>query len=99
MQFSPDSQKLAIAQSDNIVFIYKLGTEWTDRKAIINKFSQSSSVTSLVWPAEHANEVVFGLAEGKVTPLPTRTNNKPFPSKSKIKQALPLAFPHIVRNS
>lgn len=28
MSFSPDSAKLAIAQSDNIVFIYKLGLEW-----------------------------------------------------------------------
>jgi intraflagellar transport protein 172 len=29
MAFSPDSSRLAIAQSDNIVFVYKLGTEWT----------------------------------------------------------------------
>jgi intraflagellar transport protein 172 len=36
--FSPDSQKLAIAQSDNIVFIYKLGPEWGDKKSICNKF-------------------------------------------------------------
>jgi len=36
--FSPDSQKLAIAQSDNIVFIYKLGSEWGDKKSICNKF-------------------------------------------------------------
>lgn len=28
MAWSPDSSKLAIAQSDNIVFIYKLGLEW-----------------------------------------------------------------------
>ena len=28
MAFSPDSSKLAIGQSDNIVFVYKLGLEW-----------------------------------------------------------------------
>ncbi|CAM9498790.1 unnamed protein product, partial [Choristocarpus tenellus] len=28
MHFSPDSTKLAIAQSDNIVFVYKLGLDW-----------------------------------------------------------------------
>lgn len=28
MAFSPDSTMLAIAQTDNIVFVYKLGTEW-----------------------------------------------------------------------
>lgn len=66
LEFSPDSTKLAIAQSDNIVFVYKLGTEWKERKSICNKFPQSSSVTCLCWPSKHPNEVVFGLAEGKV---------------------------------
>src|SRR3546814_11700280 len=28
MVFSPDSTKLAIAQPDNIVFVYKIGLEW-----------------------------------------------------------------------
>eukprot|EP00929_Paragymnodinium_shiwhaense_P046199 TRINITY_DN2351_c0_g1_i1.p1 TRINITY_DN2351_c0_g1~~TRINITY_DN2351_c0_g1_i1.p1 ORF type:complete len:1763 (+),score=565.99 TRINITY_DN2351_c0_g1_i1:153-5441(+) len=64
--FSPDSSKLAVAQSDNIVFVYKLGQEWQDRKSICNKFAQTSSITCLTWPAAHPNEIVFGLAEGKV---------------------------------
>jgi intraflagellar transport protein 172 len=38
MAFSPDSQKLAIAQSDNIVFVYKLGSDWGEKKSICNKF-------------------------------------------------------------
>ena len=45
MAFSPDSTKLAIAQSDNIVFIYKLGLEWGDKKSICNKFHQQASVS------------------------------------------------------
>lgn len=36
--FSPDNQKIAIAQSDNIVFIYKIGAEWGEKKSICNKF-------------------------------------------------------------
>ena len=28
MAFSPDSTKLAVAQSDKIVYIYKLGLDW-----------------------------------------------------------------------
>eukprot|EP00967_Tisochrysis_lutea_P044782 scaffold54325_cov20-Tisochrysis_lutea.AAC.4 len=65
MAFSPDSTRLAIAQSDNIVFVYRLGDSWTDKKSICNKFLQSSSVTCLIWP--HTREdVVFGLADGKV---------------------------------
>ena len=66
MAFSPDNTKLAIAQSDNIVFIYKLGLEWGEKKAICNKFAQNSSITCMTWPLERSNELIFGLAEGKV---------------------------------
>lgn len=66
MAFSPDSTKLAVAQSDGIVFVYKLGLKWGDKKSICNKFPQNSSVTCLVWPNARQNEVVFGLADGKV---------------------------------
>ncbi|CAM9155425.1 unnamed protein product [Chrysoparadoxa australica] len=66
MAFSPDSTRLAIAQSDCIVFVYKLGLEWGEKKSICNKFPQSSPVTSLTWPLSHPNELVYGLAEGKV---------------------------------
>lgn len=66
MEFSPDSLKIALAQSDNIVFIYKIGSEWGEKKSICNKFPASSSVTCMTWPKERPNEVIFGLAEGKV---------------------------------
>ena len=66
MSFSPDSEKLAIAQSDNVVYVYKLGHEWKERKSICNKFIVSSSVTCLSWPVERPNELFFGLAEGKM---------------------------------
>ncbi|KAJ3607079.1 hypothetical protein NHX12_026594 [Muraenolepis orangiensis] len=72
MAFSPDSTKIAIGQSDNIIFVYRIGDEWGDKKAICNKFVQTSSVTCLLWPAEHA--IVFGLVEGKVRLANTQTN-------------------------
>lgn len=28
LAFSPDSTKIALGQSDNIVFVYKVGEEW-----------------------------------------------------------------------
>lgn len=66
MAFSPDSTKLAIAQSDAMVFIYRLGLDWNDKKSICNKFGQTAAVTCMVWPRDRPNEVVFGLADGKV---------------------------------
>ena len=66
MCFSPDNTKIAIAQSDSIVFIYKIGLEWKEKKSICNKFPQNSSVTCMSWPHERHNELFFGLAEGKV---------------------------------
>ena len=66
MAFSPDNQKLAVAQSDNIVFIYKLGVEWGEKKSICNKFAQNSAVTCMCWPNDRHNDLVIGLAEGKI---------------------------------
>ncbi|CAK0863800.1 unnamed protein product, partial [Prorocentrum cordatum] len=62
IEFSSDGSKLAVAQSDNIVFVYKL----VDKKSICNKFPQTSSVTCLCWPSQQPNQVAFGLADGKV---------------------------------
>jgi intraflagellar transport protein 172 len=64
--FNPDSTKLAIAQTDNIIFVYKLGPNWGEKKSICNKFEQSSSVTCMVWSRVKANEIYFGLSEGKI---------------------------------
>uniref|UniRef100_A0AC11CX68 Intraflagellar transport 172 n=1 Tax=Ovis aries TaxID=9940 RepID=A0AC11CX68_SHEEP len=64
MAFSPDSTKIAIGQTDNIIYVYKIGEDWGDKKVICNKFIQTSAVTCLQWPAEYI--IVFGLAEGKV---------------------------------
>lgn len=75
MAFSPDSSKLAICQSDNIVFIYKLGSRWGEKKAICNKYPQSTAITCLTWPLSHQNEFFFGLADGKVK-LGNLRNNK-----------------------
>ncbi|KAM3602576.1 uncharacterized protein V6R79_006682 [Siganus canaliculatus] len=72
MAFSPDSTKIAIGQSDNIIFVYRIGEEWGDKKAICNKFIQTSAVTRLLWPAEHA--IVYGLVDGKVRLANTQTN-------------------------
>ena len=74
MAFSPDGTKLAIAQSDNIVFVYKLGSEWGDRKSICNKFPQSSATTCVCWPSSRPYECVFGVAEGKVKVGQMRSN-------------------------
>ncbi|KAM8953335.1 intraflagellar transport protein 172 homolog [Pelodytes ibericus] len=72
MAFSPDSTKIAIGQTDSIIYVYKIGDDWGDKKVICNKFIQTSAVTCLQWLAENA--IVFGLAEGKVRLANTKTN-------------------------
>ena len=74
MAFSACSTKLAIGQSDNIVFVYKLGEEWGDKKSICNKFLQHHPVTSLVWPSGRKNEIVFATADGKTRVGALKTN-------------------------
>lgn len=47
--FSPDSSKLAVAQSDDIVFVYKLGAGWNEKKVICNKFPLASAAITIAW--------------------------------------------------
>lgn len=86
IDFDPDGEKIAVAQSDNIVFVYKIGKEWGDRKAIVNKFPVSSSVTCMVWPKGRPNDIVFGLAEGKVRHgmLKMNKSNVIYPTESYV---------------
>lgn len=70
--FSPDSTRLAVAQSDNIVYVYKLGTDWHEKKIICNKFPMGASVTSMIWLA--MGPIVAGLEDGKVRGLNCKTN-------------------------
>lgn len=64
--FSSDGTLLAIAHSDRMIFVVKLGAEWGEKKSIINKFGASSSITCMVWPASRPYEVYYGLADGKI---------------------------------
>ncbi|XP_015430536.1 PREDICTED: intraflagellar transport protein 172 homolog [Dufourea novaeangliae] len=62
--FSPDSTKIAVGQSDCIIYVYKIGEQWGEKKVICNKFRQSSAVTCLIWLSE--GPVIVGLVDGKV---------------------------------
>ena len=64
--FSPDSTKLAVCQTDCIIFVYNLGRNWGDKKVICNKFEQNFPVTAMIWPNKKVNELYFGVADGKV---------------------------------
>ena len=64
--FSPDSTKLAVCQTDCIIFIYNLGINWGDKKVICNKFEQNFPVTAMIWPNKKTSELFFGVADGKV---------------------------------
>lgn len=70
LAFSPDSTKLAVAQSDGLVAVFKLGTEWGEKKAIVNKFTTAAaaSITALCWGLQHPDTLLFGAADGKVCP-------------------------------
>ncbi|CAI2357816.1 unnamed protein product [Caenorhabditis sp. 36 PRJEB53466] len=64
MAFSPDSSCIAVGQSDNVLFIYKIGASWNEKKVIVNKFVQPSAVTCLSWPFD--DKILVGQLDGKV---------------------------------
>ncbi|KFM78843.1 Intraflagellar transport protein 172-like protein, partial [Stegodyphus mimosarum] len=72
MVFSPDSTKIAVAQSDNIVFVYKVGEDWGEKKVICNKFICQSAATCITWPSE--GPLVIGLSEGRVRVAHAKNN-------------------------
>ncbi|CAJ0583461.1 unnamed protein product, partial [Mesorhabditis spiculigera] len=62
--FSPDSTQLAVGQSDHVVYVYKLGASWAEKKVIVNKLLQTASISALSWPFE--DKLLIGLTDGKV---------------------------------
>ncbi|XP_055373567.1 intraflagellar transport protein 172 homolog [Condylostylus longicornis] len=70
--FNSDSTKLAVAQSDCIVYVYRLGEGWNEKKVICNKFPQSTSVTCMIWL--NTGTIIAGLDDGKVRSLNCKTN-------------------------
>ncbi|KAL0220860.1 hypothetical protein RCL1_000714 [Eukaryota sp. TZLM3-RCL] len=89
--FSPDSSRIAIAQSDNSLFVYKIGTDWEDRKSICNKFLPSSSVTCIAWPSTAQQILLFGTADGAIR-LASLKGNKDIQIYKHDFPALSLAF-------
>ena len=89
LAFSPDSTKLAVAQSDNCVFVYRcaslvfwetcalfrLGMEWGEKKAICNKFHCPVSIMSLQWPIASSEALVYGGLDGSIRLGTTQTNS------------------------
>lgn len=77
LAFSPDSNKLSVAQSDGGVYVYKLGRSWGQKKSISHKFLHDSPVNSLLWPPYLPSEdaqLVYGLADGAVVAAHLKSN-------------------------
>lgn len=66
LALSPDASRVAVAQSDNIVFVYHLGLEPTDKKVVYRKFPTNAPVTSVVWPSDQQEVFYCGLMNGRV---------------------------------
>ncbi|XP_053606177.1 intraflagellar transport protein 172 homolog [Plodia interpunctella] len=69
--FSENSELLGIAQSDNMVFVYRVGADWSGKKVICNKFPLTGSPTHLL-PAD--NGFYTGTTDGKIRSLDCKSN-------------------------
>jgi len=78
--FSPDSTKLAVAQTDGIVFLYKVGKEFKLKKSISNKVMQPFGVLKVLWPNEF--EIISGLMDGKLRHTPLTNSTKGLRSRT-----------------
>lgn len=57
---------LAVSQSDNLLSIFRVGADWGERKAVINKFTGAAAITCQCWPRERQGKIFYGLANGEV---------------------------------
>lgn len=72
LAFSPDGTKIAVGQTDDIIYVYKIGSDWNEQKKIVNKFVLHSAVTCLVWLPD--DKIIFGTADGKVRLANVKSN-------------------------
>lgn len=63
MSFSDSSELLGVAQSDCMVFVYRVGADWSGKKVICNKFPLTGAPMTLL-PAE--NGFFTGTSDGKI---------------------------------
>ncbi|KAJ2944293.1 hypothetical protein O0L34_g18279 [Tuta absoluta] len=71
ISFSDNSELLGVAQSDNMVFVYRVGADWSGKKVICNKFPLSGAPMRLI-PAE--NGFSTGTSDGKIRTLDCKSN-------------------------
>ncbi|XP_045495842.1 intraflagellar transport protein 172 homolog [Colias croceus] len=69
--FSENSELLGVAQSDNMVFVYRVGADWSGKKVICNKFPLTGAPLHLL-PAE--NGFFTGTSDGKIRQLDCKSN-------------------------
>ncbi|CAF4909041.1 unnamed protein product [Pieris macdunnoughi] len=69
--FSENSELLGVAQSDNMVFVYRVGADWSGKKVICNKFPLTGAPLHLL-PAE--NGFFTGTSDGKIRLLDCKSN-------------------------
>ncbi|XP_047535019.1 intraflagellar transport protein 172 homolog [Vanessa atalanta] len=71
LAFSENSELLGVAQSDNMVFVYRVGADWSGKKVICNKFPLTGAPLRLL-PAE--NGFYTGTSDGKIRLLDCKSN-------------------------
>ncbi|KAM3966306.1 intraflagellar transport protein Oseg2 [Aphomia sociella] len=71
ISFSENSELLGIAQSDNMVFVYRVGADWSGKKVICNKFPLTGAPTRLL-PAD--NGFFTATTDGKIRSLDCKSN-------------------------
>ncbi|KAL0822632.1 hypothetical protein ABMA28_004664 [Loxostege sticticalis] len=69
--FSENSELLGVAQSDSMVFVYRVGADWSGKKVICNKFPLTAAPVRLL-PAD--NGFFTGTADGKIRSLDCKSN-------------------------
>ncbi|KAJ6223282.1 hypothetical protein RDWZM_001827 [Blomia tropicalis] len=87
--FSPgDGDRLAVGQTDCVIYVYRIGSNWGEKKTIVNKFNLASPVSGLYWLPQG---LLYSSFDGRVKFIQTQSN-KMFSVLSSNSICVSLAF-------
>jgi len=64
--FEQQSENLAVARSDNLLLVYKLGINWEEKELRIYELNLESKPNCMILPKKEKNGIIFGLENGAV---------------------------------
>ena len=73
--FIPESTKLAVVQSDNVILVYTFGLNWGESKSINDKYELNKKPAKMILSKTNTKVIKFGSSNGEIRSCLLDDNN------------------------